>query len=201
MSAVVITRKLHRIHGDRLNSHQLLQSQRFEHPGGLLNNVKLDHGSGLWSVPLSARQIEQTIKLITSEFWIWTFQSATVKSLCCVTSLWCSTEKDFCCFSSLLLLPVGYSLGINNSFILCEIYNFYSQPLFIWFLSVTVEKVSERTAARSEWLSVFSSDISRRRPDLSSGFSRLLATAQHTTETVNTHKAALCSLPWWQTSL
>lgn len=87
------------------NSHQLLQSQHVEHPGGLLNNVKLDYGSGLWSVPLSARQNEQTINYITSEFWIWTFQSATVKSVCCVTSLWCSTEKTFvvsvCCFFSL----------------------------------------------------------------------------------------------------
>lgn len=110
-------------------------------------------------------------------------------------------RKDFCCFSLLLLFPVGYSFGVNNSFILCAIYNFYSQHSFIWFLSMTVEEVSERAVARSEWLSVFSSDISRRRPDLSSGFSRLLATAQHTTETVNTYKAALCSLPWWQTSL
>lgn len=87
------------------NSHQLLQSQHVEHPGGLLNNVKLDYGSGLWSLPLSARQNEQTINYITSEFWIWTFQSATVKSVCCVTSLCCSTEKTFvvsvCCFFSL----------------------------------------------------------------------------------------------------
>lgn len=87
------------------NSHQLLQSQHVEHPGGLLKNVKLDYGSGLWSLPLSARQNEQTINYITSEFWIWTFQSATVKSVCCVTSLWCSTEKSFvvsvCCFFSL----------------------------------------------------------------------------------------------------
>lgn len=87
------------------NSHQLLQSQHVEHPGGLLKNVKLDYGSGLWSLPLSARQNEQTINYITSEFWIWTFQSATVKSVCCVTSLWCSTEKTFvvsvCCFFSL----------------------------------------------------------------------------------------------------
>lgn len=41
-------------------------------------------------------------------------------------------RKEFCCFSLLLLFPVGYSLGVNNSFILCAIYNFYSQHSFIW---------------------------------------------------------------------
>ena len=47
VSVVVIARKLRRIHKDQSNSHQLLQSQHVEHPGGLLNNVKLDYGSGV----------------------------------------------------------------------------------------------------------------------------------------------------------